>query len=196
MQRFLELSLNSQGMALRIVGRLLLPDTSPCPRREVCGFLAQNWAEPVLCGTLGPGLAPPFLTSSPVTLALVFSSVEWDNTALQYCIRDKKEKDLVQCPTSSPCWRNGSYCYSYYSGVLCNVDSGTTMFLLLTETPHMLFSLLEHFSFLLSLEVSFPCSSTAPSQRPFPASPITNPLTLAVFSWRNSALPFWCLSKL
>lgn len=186
MQRFLELSLNSQGMALRIMGRLLLPAISPCHRERGRWIHSSELGRSSAVWHLSPGLAAPFFTSSSVTLALVFSSVEWD----------KKGKHLVQCPTSNPCWRNGSYCYSYYIGILCNVDSGTTMFLLLTETPHMLFSLLGHFSFFLSLEVSLPCSSTAPSQRPFLASPITNPLTLAVLSWRNSALPSWCLSML
>lgn len=98
-----------------------------------------------------------------------FSFLICENGTTLLCsiiLETMKAKHLAQYLTSSPCLRNGA------TVILILVESFVTGILeqpcsFLSQRPHTCCSLcLEHFSFLLSLEVSFSCSSTVPSQRP------------------------------
>lgn len=129
----------------------------------------------------------------PVTVALVFSSMEWDNTALQYYIGDKKGKHLSAQHQA----------HVGETGVIVILIIMESFAMWILEQSHS-FSQRSHTCCSLCWN-TFPsscclrCLSLAAQQphlRDFSASLITNPLTLAVFSWRNSALPSWCLSKL
>lgn len=71
------------------------------------------------------------------------------------------------------------------------------MFLLVTETSHMLFLLRRTLFLPLVTQGLYHLQGNGPnSEIPFPASPVSNQLTLATFSWRNSRLSSWCLSEL